>query len=114
MAHSGSNSSLGAILKDLPQPEQLDTNVLKSELTKINFKFGYNPEKIQHREIYLKEIAKILAPALRRERPSNIVIYGKTGTGKSLCTSYVLNKMRNFAIAKDEETMKKFLKKQKI
>ena len=47
MAHSGSNSSLGAILKDLPQPEQLDTNVLKSELTKINFKLGYNPEKIQ-------------------------------------------------------------------
>ena len=47
MAHSGSNSSLGAILKDLPQPEQLDTNVLKSELTKINFKLGYNPEKFQ-------------------------------------------------------------------
>lgn len=62
---------------------------------------NYNPEKIQHRELYLKEMAKILAPALRRERPSNIVIYGKTGTGKSLCTGYVLNKMKNIAIAKD-------------
>jgi hypothetical protein len=45
MAHSGSKTSLGGIMKDLPPQEQLDTKVLKSELTKINFKLGYNPEK---------------------------------------------------------------------
>lgn len=59
------------------------------------------PEKIQHREEYLKDIAKILAPALRKERPSNLFIYGKTGTGKSLCVSHVLNKMKNVAIARE-------------
>ncbi len=62
---------------------------------------NFNPEKIQHRETYLKDLAKILAPALRKERPSNIFMYGKTGTGKSLCTNYVLNKMRNIALARE-------------
>lgn len=61
----------------------------------------YKPEKIQHREEYLKDIAKILAPALRNEKPSNIFIYGKTGTGKSLCVNHVLNKMRNVASARE-------------
>ncbi len=62
---------------------------------------NYNPNKIPHREKYIKEIAKILAPALRKERPSNLFIYGKTGTGKSLCVSHVVNKIENIASAKD-------------
>lgn len=62
---------------------------------------NYIPDKIPHREEYLKDIAKILAPALRSERPSNVFIYGKTGTGKSLCVNYVLNKMKNVAIARE-------------
>ena len=62
---------------------------------------NYNPEKIQHREEYIKDIAKILAPALRNERPSNLFIYGKTGTGKSLCVNHVLVKMKNIAIARE-------------
>jgi cell division control protein 6 len=74
------------------QPIFKDKSVLQS---------NFLPTKIQHREIYLKEIAKILAPALRKERPSNIIIYGKTGTGKTLCISYVLNKMSNIAKVKD-------------
>lgn len=62
---------------------------------------NYNPDKIPHRESYLKDIAKILAPALRRERPSNLFIYGKTGTGKSLCVNYVINKMKNISQARE-------------
>ena len=62
---------------------------------------NHNPDKISHREECLKDIAKILAPSLRLERPSNIFIYGKTGTGKTLCVNYVLNKMSNIAIARE-------------
>ena len=58
---------------------------------------NYNPDKIQHREDYIKDIAKILAPALRKERPSNLFIYGKTGTGKTTCINHVLNKISNIA-----------------
>lgn len=62
---------------------------------------NYKPDKIQHRDEYLKDIAKILAPALRKERPSNLFIYGKTGTGKSLCINHVLNKISNIATSRD-------------
>lgn len=62
---------------------------------------NYNPDIIQHREEYIKDIAKILAPALRKERPSNLFIYGKTGTGKSLCVSHVINKIKNIASARE-------------
>jgi len=62
---------------------------------------NYIPETITHREKYIKNIAKIIAPALRKERPSNLFIYGKTGTGKSLCINHVLNKIQNIANNKE-------------
>lgn len=62
---------------------------------------NYKPENIQHREEYLKDIAKILAPSLRHERPSNLFIYGKTGTGKTLCVNHVVNKIKHIAGMKE-------------
>jgi len=62
---------------------------------------NYSPKNIPHRDDYLKDLAKMLAPALRRERPSNIFIYGKTGTGKTLCVNHVVSKMRNASSSKD-------------
>jgi len=47
---------------------------------------SYNPEEILHRDEQINHIVKILAPALRLERPSNLFIYGKTGSGKTLST----------------------------
>ncbi|RMD45691.1 ORC1-type DNA replication protein [Candidatus Pacearchaeota archaeon] len=49
----------------------------------------YTPDSIPHRENQIKSIASILAPSLRGERPSNLFIYGKTGTGKTLSVQYV-------------------------
>lgn len=53
----------------------------------------YTPESIPHREEEIKYIAKILASSLRGERPSNLFIYGKTGTGKTLSVQYVQNEI---------------------
>ena len=50
---------------------------------------SYNPENIPHRSNEIKQIASILAPALRGERTSNLFLYGKTGTGKTLSIGYV-------------------------
>ena len=50
---------------------------------------NYSPEVIHHRKDEINQIANILAPALRLERPSNLFIYGKTGTGKTLSVKYV-------------------------
>src|SRR3989344_8068675 len=54
---------------------------------------NYRPEEIPHRGEQIKQIASILAPALRGERTSNIFLYGKTGTGKTLSIQYVQNKL---------------------
>ncbi len=53
----------------------------------------YTPEVILHREDEIKGIASILAPVLREERPSNLFIYGKTGTGKTLSVQYVCDEL---------------------
>ena len=50
---------------------------------------NHNPEEILHREVQITQIASILAPILRGERTSNLFLYGKTGTGKTLSMQYV-------------------------
>ena len=50
---------------------------------------SYRPHILPHRRPQIDQVASILAPALRNETPSNILIYGKTGTGKTACTRYV-------------------------
>ncbi|MCX8146997.1 MAG: ORC1-type DNA replication protein [Candidatus Woesearchaeota archaeon] len=57
------------------------------------FQSSYTPDEILHREQQVDCIAKILAPCLRLNKPSNLFIYGKTGTGKTVTTLYVTNKI---------------------
>ncbi|MHC1631788.1 MAG: ORC1-type DNA replication protein [Methanotrichaceae archaeon] len=49
----------------------------------------YTPTELPHRENQINNLASILVPALRGETPSNVLIYGKTGTGKTAVTKYV-------------------------
>jgi cell division control protein 6 len=58
---------------------------------------SYIPEDVLYREEQLKEVANILAPALRMEKPSNLFIYGKTGTGKTLSVKYIIQSMQEIA-----------------
>ncbi|MBT3397398.1 AAA family ATPase [archaeon] len=53
----------------------------------------YTPESIPHRDEQIKSIASILASTLRGERPSNLFVYGKTGTGKTLSIQYVQDEL---------------------
>ncbi len=57
-----------------------DRNALTSHFT---------PEKIPHRDEQKNTLASILAPSLKGGRPSNVFIYGMTGTGKTLVSKYV-------------------------
>ncbi len=61
----------------------------------------FTPKNIFHRDEQIKELARILAPLLRLEKPSNIFLYGKTGTGKTLTTKYTSEQMKKVAAQKD-------------
>lgn len=50
---------------------------------------AYTPEILPHRETQIQSLASVLVSALRGETPSNILIYGKTGTGKTAVARYV-------------------------
>lgn len=54
---------------------------------------NYTPDEIPHRNEQIKQIASMLAPCLRMEKPSNIFIYGKTGSGKTVVTKYVTDQI---------------------
>ena len=67
--------------------ESFDRNTIFKD--KSFLQINYKPEEIPHRDDQIKQIASILAPVLRGERSSNLFLYGKTGTGKTLSIQYV-------------------------
>ncbi len=60
----------------------------------------YTPDNIPHRDVQINGIAKVLVPCLKLERPSNIFIYGKTGTGKTLVVQKVCHQLEATAMKK--------------
>ena len=50
---------------------------------------SYTPDRLPHREDKITEIGSVLVSALRGESPSNILVYGKTGTGKTATAKFV-------------------------
>lgn len=51
----------------------------------------YLPDRLPHREEQIRQLGETVAPVLKGARSSNIFIYGKTGTGKTAVTKYVLS-----------------------
>src|SRR2546422_949555 len=55
---------------------------------------SYLPDRLPHRENHIGQLAQILVTALKGERPSNVLIFGKTGTGKTAVVKYIENEFR--------------------
>ncbi|MFH2019859.1 MAG: ORC1-type DNA replication protein [archaeon] len=75
--------------------EYLDKNFIFRD--KKYLQSSFIPETIIHRDEQIKTLASILAPAIKEERPSNLFIYGKTGTGKTLTIKHVTSNMEKIA-----------------
>ncbi|HEX9612849.1 MAG TPA: AAA family ATPase, partial [Candidatus Bathyarchaeia archaeon] len=57
----------------------------------------YMPASLPHREEQIQRLGSVLAPALSKERVSNIFAYGKTGTGKTIVARFVLDRLQKKA-----------------
>jgi len=70
-------------------------------LNKKALQESYTPETISHRDKEIKKIAEVLAPCLRNEKPSNLFIYGTTGTGKTVSMKYVIHQLMTLATERE-------------
>jgi archaeal cell division control protein 6 len=79
--------------------EFLESFIKKESLfkNKAILQSSYNPNDILHRDEQINQIAKIMAPCLRLERPSNLFVYGKTGTGKTLTVQHTTKQILTIA-----------------
>lgn len=102
-----------------PVDKLLDNAIKGSSLLKDRnvLQTKFEPEVILHRDTELAKVTQALLPILKKGRPSNLLIYGKPGTGKTLVVSKVLSKIEKkvrdsefpikfiYANAKDETTI---------
>ncbi len=53
----------------------------------------YAPEKLPFRDKQIKTLSIWLSPALKKEKPHNVFIYGKVGTGKTTVVRHVVDQL---------------------
>ena len=79
----------------------------KSELFRENrevLRDSYVPARLPHRDNEIRQVAEVLAPALRGDVPSNLLIYGKIGTGKTAVVTQVRQDLQRRAEATGQVT----------
>lgn len=82
--------SVDKIFEDFLNRKSLFSN--KDALT-----IKFTPDNIPHREEEINNLARVMAPTLRFEKPSNLFLFGKTGTGKTLSVHHVTSQLKKLA-----------------
>src|SRR3972149_529453 len=57
--------------------------------------YTYMPDTIFHRDSEQEQVTQSLIPILKHSRPSNLLVYGKPGTGKTLVVKKILSKIQS-------------------
>jgi cell division control protein 6 len=86
------------VLEDTGESKGLFDDLLSGEPIFENkevLRPSYTPHELPHRTEQINQMATILVSALRGETPSNILIYGKTGTGKTASAKYVSQELES-------------------
>lgn len=68
---------------------------------KLPLDHRYLPEKLVHREDQIKQIAKYWVDVLNNVTPSNVTLYGKTGTGKTAASKFAREQLIEIASKKN-------------
>lgn len=61
----------------------------------------YTPNVLPFRDKELADITRVVAVTLREQRPDNLFIYGKPGTGKTSSARHVMDELATFAAQKN-------------
>ena len=88
----------GVVLEDEDDTQGLFDDLLSGEPIFENkevLRPSYTPHELPHRNDQINQMATILVSALRGETPSNILIYGKTGTGKTASAKFVSQELES-------------------
>ncbi|WP_049984004.1 Cdc6/Cdc18 family protein [Halorubrum sp. BV1] len=88
----------GVVLDDEEDNQGLFDDLLSGEPIFENkevLRPSYTPHELPHRNDQINRMATILVSALRGETPSNILIYGKTGTGKTASAKFVSQELES-------------------
>ena len=71
-------------------------------------RYSYIPDSLPHRESEINTIARILVPSLHGDVPSNVMIYGMTGTGKTVVAKILMKALQEKSNIIKEKTLDVF------
>jgi len=87
-----STGTVGAIMNDQKSLDSLFDKLLTNEQIFTNkevLRHSYTPDELPHRQNQVETLASVLVSVFRGETPSNLFVYGKTGTGKTAVVKHV-------------------------
>lgn len=84
---------------DEMEQDETDLNIIFKDKKPLDHRFL--PEKLVHREEQIRQIAKYWVDALNQVTPSNVTLYGKTGTGKTAASKFAREQLIDAASHKN-------------
>ena len=84
---------------DEMEQNETDLNIIFKDKKPLDHRFL--PEKLVHREEQIRQIAKYWVDALNQVTPSNVTLYGKTGTGKTAASKFAREQLIDAACHKN-------------
>lgn len=80
--------------------DEISTVFEDKDILQIDYVVG--EDRIVGRDQQLEDLARSLNPAKTGGKPSNCLLYGKPGTGKSLCVKFISQQLREAAEANNQ------------